>query len=450
MNGWPNDPGKMRHYSSDAMDGKVDTHTPNQFENSADNNSNSKPEHDIKEEPEATDYVFMVSIPNQCHVLDVKLEPVGDTKNGLRNVGSPSDENFYLTHIESESIAEKMENADVKPEESKHARQSVSVHTMDDFVLNSEVQPKNESMDTAIDDGTFIDMNAAAVVVVEVKQEPRIKVEPEDHDEPLAVSMPRQRYRGSTVELGVDRANNESNIEDWYPTEFKVEVEADIKVEQKSKEGKRSDKNDAQKENGNREVEGQSKKDDAVPRSSNGNLRKKSIAMKGRAKAVINAAHRKQSAAKRAKKQHKCQTCGYVAPRPSNLKRHMFKHTGENPFPCNICNKRFTTNSNLQTHLKTHPDEYPFSCSVCLKRFAQNDERLVHEDVCNGRHFECHLCKQYSTLIEFSLKVHMRGHSGDRPFRCSVYSKRFTVRCNLKAHSKIHTNPRPIKFRCMT
>ncbi|XP_055301592.1 zinc finger protein 3 homolog [Sitodiplosis mosellana] len=290
---------------------------------------------------------------------------------------------------------------------------------MDDFVLNSEVQPKNESMDTAIDDGTFTDMNAAAVVVVEVKQEPMIKVEPEDHDEPLAMPMPRQRYRGSTVELGVDRANNESNIEDWYSTEFKAEAEADIKVEPKSKEGKRSDKNDTSKENGNCETEGQSKKGDAVPRSSNGSSKKKSIDVTGRAKAVINAAHRKQSAVKRTKKQHKCSTCGYVATFPSYLKRHMLKHTGEKPFPCNICNKQFSQKPHVQAHLKTHPDEYPFSCSICLRVFAKNDERLVHEDVCNGRRFECHLCKEYSTSYEAHLKVHMRVHIGDRPFRCS-------------------------------
>ncbi|XP_055326070.1 zinc finger protein 239-like, partial [Sitodiplosis mosellana] len=286
--------------------------------------------------------------------------------------------------------------------------------------------------------GTHVPLKAKPLVarsdVVEVKQEPTIKEEPESHGEALMVSVPRQRYWGLAVELGADRANNDPSVKDSYSTHVKLELkaEADIKVEPKSKEGKRSDKNDTSKENGNCEADGQWKKGDAVPRSSNGCSKKKSIDVTGRAKAVINAAHRKQSAVKRTKKQHKCSTCGYVAPNPSKLKSHMFKHTGEKPFPCKICNKRFTQKSNLHAHLKTHTDEYPFSCSVCLKRFAQDDERLVHENVCNGRRFECHLCKEYSTSNEAHLKEHMRVHSGDRPFRCSFCSKRFTLRSSLK------------------
>ncbi|XP_055308360.1 zinc finger protein 581-like, partial [Sitodiplosis mosellana] len=62
----------------------------------------------------------------------------------------------------------------------------------------------------------------------------------------------------------------------------------------------------------------------------------KSIDAKGRARSVIIASHKKRSAAKRVKKQYNCTTCNHVAPRPSNLKRHMLTHTGEKPFPCNI------------------------------------------------------------------------------------------------------------------
>ncbi|XP_055308949.1 zinc finger protein 239-like [Sitodiplosis mosellana] len=322
---------------------------------------------------------------------------------------------------------------------------------MDSFVLDGEAERKSGPLENAIeDDGPIFDTKEEEEEeAVKVKQEPIIKNEPEDHNELLTVSVPRQR--NSVIKVSVDRENNGLSIEDLYSMHIKLEPkdedEADSKIEQKSKEGKYLNENDISKENGN--VERHSPKGDAAPRSSSGCSKKKSIDVTGRAKAVINAAHRKQSAVKRAKKQHKCSTCGYVAPTPSYLKSHMFKHTGEKPFPCNICNKRFTKNSNLQTHLKTHPDEYPFSCSVCLKIFAQNDERLVHEDVCNARHFECHLCKEYSTSNEAHLKVHMRVHNGDRPFRCSFCSKRFTVRSNLKVHLKVHTNPRPIKFQCM-
>ncbi|XP_055301646.1 gastrula zinc finger protein XlCGF8.2DB-like [Sitodiplosis mosellana] len=281
-----------------------------------------------------------------------------------------------------------------------------------------------------------------------MKQEGNIKVEWGAEDDVDMTTTARHDF--GPINTNIVDDNDGMNIEDLYSThaklELKHEAEDDIKVEMKPEGGKQSGENDLSTEN--TAMEQQSNKSDVTPKSSNGKLKKKGIDLKGRAKTVISAAQRKQLAAKRTKKQHKCSICGYVAQYPAHLKRHMVKHSGKKPFPCNICNKRFTRQYNLQTHLKTHPDEYLFSCSVCLKRFVQNDERLVHENACNGRHFECHLCKKFSALIQSKLKMHMRVHNGDRPFRCSFCSKRFTMRYILKAHSKVHTNPRPIKFQC--
>ncbi|XP_055306136.1 zinc finger protein 888-like [Sitodiplosis mosellana] len=288
--------------------------------------------------------------------------------------------------------------------------------------------------------------------VIEIKQEPTIKEEPEDPAEVPMVSMPRPSYSQSAVEIRVDRANNEQSIEDLYSThlklELKAEAEADSKVESTQKESKQTGGDETSK--GNTVKKHRAKKGNAAtPSPSIGDSKKGKIGLKGRAKAVINAAHRKQSAAKKTNKQHKCPTCYYVASRPSKLKTHMLTHTGEKPFPCKICDKRFTHFSSLQRHLKTHTVEYPSSCSVCLRRFAQNVERLEHEATCDGRRYECHLCKKFSTPNTGPLKIHMRVHTGIRPFRCSICSNRFTQKTSLKRHSKFHINPRPVKFQCL-
>ncbi|XP_008330281.1 zinc finger and BTB domain-containing protein 8B [Cynoglossus semilaevis] len=70
-------------------------------------------------------------------------------------------------------------------------------------------------------------------------------------------------------------------------------------------------------------------------------------------------------------KLHKCPFCPYTAKQKGIMKRHIRCHTGERPFPCHLCGKRFTRQEHLRSHaLSVHRHYWPVSCKSCRRSFT--------------------------------------------------------------------------------
>lgn len=147
---------------------------------------------------------------------------------------------------------------------------------------------------------------------------------------------------------------------------------------------------------------------------------------------------------KSGEKPYECLICLKKFSQNTILKTHMTLHTGKR-IKCPDCDKLFSRASNLILHRREHVSyimndrylfitnnrlqtgEKPYSCNQCANRYKQKSHLDRHMDTHLGIKYTCNVCtKVYSK--QWSLKVHKFTHSGKKPHQCDLCTAEFVRR----------------------
>ncbi|XP_059421076.1 zinc finger protein ZFPM1-like [Carassius carassius] len=103
-------------------------------------------------------------------------------------------------------------------------------------------------------------------------------------------------------------------------------------------------------------------------------------------------------------------------------------------FPCKDCGIWYRSERNLQAHLMYY----------CASRQKQQTSASPPQDKPKDSYPNERLCPfpqcNKSCPSASSLEIHMRTHSGERPFVCLICLSSFTTKANCERHLKVHTD----------
>ncbi|XP_026760407.2 zinc finger protein 595-like [Galleria mellonella] len=165
-----------------------------------------------------------------------------------------------------------------------------------------------------------------------------------------------------------------------------------------------------------------------------------------------------------------CNACNTKFHNHAALRRHLDK-CGQ-VVPCVQCGEGFDTEDEMNEHLNTHTTDY-FKCEVCngtyksaynfAEHYAKHIARPDHVNVPGhlrnpafrglrddgkimkvARKVMCEICGKL--CMENAYPTHLKTHSDEKEYKCTICSKQFSVLMSLQGHMRVHTNERP--FEC--
>lgn len=164
------------------------------------------------------------------------------------------------------------------------------------------------------------------------------------------------------------------------------------------------------------------------------------------------------------KTQYKCNVCGSVFECLSILRKHKLEHAGEKVFKCDKCDQAFDFRQHLYQHMKSHTEDQSLRRQAMPEQKEANVRQKSVRKIAveeNGNpsnaplvskvektkegNVKCNVCGQ-TRSCRSALLVHMRKHTGERPYKCIKCGDTFRYSQNLTEHDiTVHSGKGPDK-----